>query len=188
MRTFRAISLAGLLIFLFAATAQADNLFGEFKRVPDDIERGFYVGGDFGLNFFTGNKRSAQNPGFQLSFTTGYDFWKYVSVEGIYILGLHEASPVDLGGGVNTFTIAMAVKGELPLGRFHPFFEVGPGFHYSNPEFFPGQNLKLAIVFGGGFEYYTYLRHYSLYLKALYSYIDLPIDALSIAAGIKYTF
>jgi len=175
---------------VFSQKAYSDNLFGEFKRLPDQIERGLSIGADFGFFYLTGQKGSVSNPGFQLAFTTGYDLFDYLSVEGVYILGINEASPNDpnLSGGVNTFLFNLALKGQYPLGRFYPFFEVGPGIHYSRPEFVPGENKKFNILFAGGLEYYTYLRHYSLYIKTSYSYIKLPIDAVTVSAGLKYTF
>jgi hypothetical protein len=84
---------------------------------------------------------------------------------------------------------ADSLKGQVPLGRFFLFGEIGPGIHYSSPEWVPGDNYNINILFAGGFEYYTYLRHFSLYAKTTYNYImDVPIDTIMIGAGLKYTF
>jgi len=180
-----------LATVLFCQTTFADNLFGEFKRVPDTIERGFSVGADFGLLFITGDTK-ATNPGFQLSFNTGYDITKYLSVIGIYTLGINEAPPPPfdnvLRGGVNTFLFNLVARGQLPMGRMYPFVEFGPGIIYSTPEFDPGKNKKLSFLMAAGIEYYTFLRHYSLYLKGSYHLVTLPIDALTFSGGLKYTF
>ena len=179
-----------LILSLGFTDARSDELFGEFQRLPDQIERGFSIGFDFGLAFLTQESRSVSNPGFQLAFTTGYDLLDYLSLEGVYLIGIHEADPNDpvLEGGVNSFLFNLAAKGAFPLGRWYPFFEVGPGIHYSHPEFDPGEKYKLNILFGGGFEYYTYLRHYSLYVKGTYNYSQAPVDFLTFSAGLKYTF
>jgi hypothetical protein len=178
---------------LVPAFAKADQIFGDFKRLPDDIEKGFSVGADFGVLWLTGNVRTAQNPGFQLAFTTGYDFSKYLTVEGIYILAIQEAAPppIDnvLRGGINWYIFNAAVKGQYPVGRWNPFVEAGGGVIYSDPSFtLAGDNYKTNILIGGGIEYYTYLRHYSLYAKALYHIMSLPVDSITFSGGLKYTF
>lgn len=183
--------LVGLFLIVGFQNSYAENLFGEFKRLPDEIERGFSVGVDFGVYLVTGsNKRSLSNPGFQITLTTGYDLMKYLTLEGVYMVAINEASPIDpvLKGGMNSINVSLAAKGQYPLGRFYPFVEFGPGIFMSVPKFNPGEKNKLSFLFAGGFEYYTYLRHYSLYVKLTYLQIDLPIDALTFSAGIKYTF
>lgn len=181
------------LTLLSPALSHADQIFGDFKRLPDDIERGFSMGADFGALFLTGDRGTAQNPGFQLAFTTGYDIMKYLSIEGIYILAIQEAAPppIDntLKGGVNWFIFNIAAKGQYPMGRWSPFVEVGPGVIYTQPAFeTDGSNYKTNILIGGGIEYFTYLRHYSLYVKGMYHIMSLPVDAMTLAAGLKYTF
>ncbi|MFH1263353.1 MAG: adventurous gliding motility protein CglE [Pseudomonadota bacterium] len=176
------------------ARSSADDLFGEFQRLPDAVERGFSMGADFGFLVITGGKAAVggvTNPGFQLAFTTGYDFTDLLTIEGVYTLGISEASPFDpvLQGGVNSFQFNLAGKAAYPLGRIYPFVEIGPGIWYSRPAYSPtAENKKLNILIGGGLEYYTMLRHYSLYLKATYFWINLPIDAITFAGGLKYTF
>ena len=150
---------------LVPAVSNADQIFGDFKRLPDDIERGFSMGADFGTLFLTGDRRTAQNPGFQLAFTTGYDIMKYLSVEGIYTLAIQEAAPPPfdnvLQGGVNWFIFDLAAKGQYPIGRWNPFVEAGGGIVYTQPSFtVAGDNYKTSIIIGAGGEYYTYLRHY----------------------------
>lgn len=181
------------LTFLLPGHAKADQIFGDFKRLPDDIEQGFSMGADFGSLFLTGDKRTAQNPGFQLAFTTGYDIMKYLSIEGIYVLGIQEAAPppVDnvLRGGVNWFMFNAVAKLQYPVGRWFPFLDLGGGIIYSDPSFtLDNKNYRTNIVIGAGIEYFTYLRHYSLYVKALYHMMDLPVDAITASAGLKYTF
>ena len=40
---------------------------------------------------------------------------------------------------------------------------------YTDPSFLiSGENYKTNILIGGGIEYYTFLRHYSLYFKGIY--------------------
>jgi hypothetical protein len=186
--------LVTLFTLAFPFPGRADTLFGEFQRLPDEIERGFSIGADFGLLTYVGDKGAIKNPGFQLTFTTGYDLTHWLSLEGIYTLGLNEISAlatpttvVRQGGGINTFQGNLAVKGELPLGRFFPFLELGPGIVYTRPDYF-GENKKLSVLAAFGIEYYTLLRHYSLYVKGTYTYVQLPIDQISVAAGLKYTF
>ncbi|MCB0272979.1 MAG: hypothetical protein KDD46_08185 [Bdellovibrionales bacterium] len=183
------------LIILLVATIQpafADQLFGDFKRLPDDIERGFSVSADVGLFALTGNRRTAQNPGFQLALNLGFDIMEYVSIEAINVLGINEADPFDaaLQGGVNTFIHELVAKAQYPLGRFFPFFEMGPGIFHSTPDFnFDSDAYKWTLLIAAGFEYYTFLRHYSLYTKYMYHVVmDSPFNAWSLSAGLKYTF
>jgi hypothetical protein len=185
------LTLMALSIWVSPLRAGADELFGEFQRLPDAIERGFSLGTDFGLLYVTKDRRSTVNPGFQLAFTAGYDITKYLSIEGISTFGINEAAAADpvLQGGVNSYQFDLAAKGAFPLGRLYPFVEVGSGIFFSHPSFSPtGENKKLNILISAGFEYYTMLRHYSLYLKATYFYVKLPINAITAAVGLKYTF
>ncbi|MFH1018260.1 MAG: hypothetical protein V1798_08785 [Pseudomonadota bacterium] len=177
-------------IGLSVTSVRADSIFGEFKRLPDKIERGFSVGFDFGLMFLTGEKQSATNPGFNLAFTTGYDLMKYFGLEGVYNLAITQADPLDplLQGSTMNFSFNACGKLQLPLDRFYPFIEAGPGITYSRPSWIAGESKKLDILLAGGFEYYTYLRHYSLYMKATYTWMDLPVKDFIVAAGLKYTF
>ncbi len=181
------------LTLALPAISHADQIFGDFKRLPDDIERGFSVGADFGGLYLFGDTRTAQNPGFQLAFTTGYDIMKYFSIEGIYVLAIQEAAPppIDnvLKGGINWFIFNIAGKAQYPMGRWNPFIEAGGGIIYTQPSFtLSGENYKTNIIIGAGIEYYTYLRHYSLYGKAFYHLMSLPVDAMTLSAGLKYTF
>jgi hypothetical protein len=195
MRKIRLVLLAiSVLTAGLSTSARADNIFGEFKRLPDAIERGFSVGFDFGLLFITDQPSftTAENPGFNLNFTTGYDINDYFSVAGLYQMGITQTSASDVffNGSVLTFLFGAVARGQYPLGRFYPFLEAGPAIYHSNNSWTTtGANNKMAITFASGIEYYTLLRHYSLYAKVLYNYIrDIPIDTLSVAVGLKYTF
>src|SRR5580765_7677645 len=86
-----------ILMLVSPLTSKADNIFGEFKRVPDVIERGFYLGFDFGFDFIAQQPvtTSAANPGFSLAVIAGYDIFKYLSVEGTYMVGMFEAALND---------------------------------------------------------------------------------------------
>jgi hypothetical protein len=178
----------GIIWGITLTPAHPDSLFGEFKRLPDDIERGFSLGADFGVLFLTND--IVKNPGFQMCFTTGYDLSKYLSLEGVYTLGINEA-PINklYKGGIYTVLADLAVKGQYPLGRLYPFVEIGGGIFYSRPEVEVSKNYKVNIMISAGAEYYTYLRHYSLYAKTSYFYITgVDTDAITMSGGLKYTF
>ena len=191
----RILKITSLSILLFSATSHADNIFGEFKRVPDVIERGFSVGFDFGFLFLTKQPPSttATNPGFNLNFTTGYDIFNYLSIEGVYMVGINQAAANDplLDGSVISLAFDGAVKVQYPLfERFYPFVEAGVGIYHSKPSWtFPSQNNVMNYLFSAGAEYYTYLRHFSLYMKGTYVYVQ-KIDPklLTVTLGLKYTF
>jgi len=182
----------------FAPWAQAESLFGEFRRLPNTIERGFTSGADFGPLLLYGsavNKgfpgRTLVNPGFQLSFNFGYDIFKYLSLENINTIGISQADSNDpiLTGGVNTFLFDLAAKLQMPFERWNPFILLGGGLTYTRPLFQAGQNWTPNMLFGLGMEYYTYLRHFSLYAKVTYIYMkELPINAIAPVIGLKYTF
>lgn len=183
---------------LMTSHAKAESIFGEFQRLPETIEKGITLGSDFGVLILSGdavNKgqpgKTVTNPGFQVSFNLGYDIVKYLSIESISTIGISQADTNDpvLTGGVNLFLFDIGAKLQLPFDRWNPFFIVGPGLTYSSPEFIKNENWKINILFAAGIEYYTYLRHFSLYAKGSFFYIkDLPINAITTSAGIKYTF
>ena len=114
MRTIQR-TFAFLMFAMLVKPAVADNLFGEFQRLPDQIERGFSVGGDFGLLFITQNRGSAVNPGFQLAFTTGYDIMKYLTVERV------EACATEYGVHAAIVIGALAHKRLISYRNVHMF-------------------------------------------------------------------
>lgn len=182
-----------LIITTFSLSAHADQIFGDFKRLPDEIERGFSVGADFGMMVLTSSPRDVANPGFQLALNLGIDISKYIGISIINVLSINEASPDDsaLQGGVNTYIHELALKLQYPLKRLYPFVEAGGGVFYSKPGFnFDNDSYKMTMLLGGGIEYYTFLRHYSLYVKSLYHIIldNSDFNAWSLSGGIKYTF
>lgn len=184
-----------LFLTLNMGFAQADSLFGEFKRVPDEIERGFYISGDFGSMIFSGAVNgtnpgeTADRTGSHLGFTMGYDIGKNFAVESVYTLGIHTASPSDpnLEGGVNTFIGNLGLRAHIPIGRLYPFAFIGGGIVRSQPQFKDENNTR-SIMASAGLEYYTLLRHYSLYARISYFNLDLPVDAITVSGGLKYTF
>lgn len=195
---FKKFKLGLVLGLACLSSAQADSLFGEFQRLPTVLERGFSIGADFGLLYMTGTDpntdgKTVLNPGFQMSFPFGMDIQKYISIYLTPTLGISQADINDriLTGGVNFFFFDASVRGQYPLGRWYPFVEVGGGIVYSRPGFeAPGKasTQKIDILLAGGIEYYTLLRHYSLYAKATYHKTGLPLDGLTAAFGLKYTF
>ncbi len=182
--------IALLICSLFSLSAHADQLFGDFKRLEDDKERGFSIGADIGMLNLTGRTLSAQNPGFQMAFNLGVDVLPYASIELINIIGINEASPFDiLEGGVNSYIHVLAAKLQYPMNRWYPFAEIGGGVYYSNPDFnFEDKTFFRNIMVGAGVEYYTFLRHYSFYARGQYHIIEGPINAWTLSAGLKYTF
>ncbi|MCB1198714.1 MAG: adventurous gliding motility protein CglE [Bdellovibrionota bacterium] len=180
------------LLITISMAASADQIFGDFKRPKNDIERGFSASADMGMFNITGERRTATNPGFQMSLNLGVDINKSVSIEAVNVLGINEADPFDsaLQGGVNTFMHELTAKYQYPRTRMQPFVQAGGGVFYSKPGFnFDNDSYKLTMMFAGGLEYYTYLRHYSIYVKSIYHIImDAPFNAWSLSAGLKYTF
>ena len=181
-----------MLLTTLTIPAHADQIFGDFKRQKDEIERGFSASADLGVFTITGKRRTATNPGFQMALNLGYDISKHLGLEIINVLGIHEADPADsaLQGGVNTFLHEIAVKFQYPRKRLHPYVLAGGGIFHSKPGFnFDNDSYKTTIMFAGGVEYYTFLRHYSVYLKSIYHIIrDAPFNAWSFSTGLKYTF
>lgn len=174
----------------FPLASQADQLFGDFKRLEDNKERGFSISSDIGMLGLTGRTLSAQSPGFQMAFNLGVDVLPYASIELINIIGINEASPFDiLDGGVNSYFHLLAAKLQYPMDRWYPFALIGGGFFHSNPDFnFEDKTFFRDIMIGAGIEYYTFLRHYSFYARGQYHFIEGPINAWTLSLGIKYTF
>ncbi len=189
-----------LALCLFCSLAKADTLFGEFNRVPNEIERGFSIGADFGPMFFTNTSanpldagRTVTNPGFQIGFNFGYDLSDFLSVISVATISVAQANPSDsvLDGGLNTYHFALGARAEWPMGRLRPFASVTAGVLNTSAKFgVDNKSMFLSFAGSAGVEYYTFLRHYSLFAKLNYfnHFGDIPMDAISISAGLKYTF
>lgn len=198
---------AGLLAAAIAlaagpAAGEAEKFHGVLETPKTLVERGFFIGPDFGLLFLVANDTSLSSVGFITGLTMGYDVWKYVSLLAMSDFAIFQAGR-DLEGGVTMFLINGGAKGQYPVTpRLWPYVRMLGGYFFTDPDIssstatsggvpiFAGVPKEtMDLMFGGGLTYYMAKRHFSLDLGFDYVYIkDVPFDAINLNVSLRYTF
>ncbi len=206
MVSFRKVTTAAVFLSVLIASqiSAASSIYhGELDVPKHLVERGFYLGPDFGMMFMVNNDTSIDTVGFVTGITMGYDINQYVSVIGMADFAIFQAGS-DLQGGVNMFMLNGGVKGTYRVTeRLWPFLRGLAGMFFTDPDIkestavdasgnrlFSDVSTKTAdIMFGAGILYYMDKRHFSFEFSTDYIYIkDYPFDAVNMSASLRYTF
>lgn len=200
----KSVVLALLLGLALAGSARAQSQFyGELETPTKLVERGFFMGPDFGVLFPVSNKTSIDNLGFITGVTSGYNVNRYLTILALTDFAIFQAGK-DLQGGINLFLLNGGLRGEYPLTpRLWPFLRVLGGYFFTTPHLnestattsggaplFAGvKNHTLDMMFGLGTTYYMDKRHFSIDLAADYVWVrQYPFDAINLSLSLKYTF
>lgn len=200
-----------LLVLLTAATLSA----GPSDKADDDklanfvLQRGLYVGADFGTFISLGDTKGVSNVQPYVALRIGYDLSKSLSLQATASAGYVAENPIsdfdnpDItpnGTGVTSYDL-LNLTGELVYAlrlteRFAIEPKVGAGFSRINPLPTDPKNsdllvrrMNLALIGGVSFTYLTLLTDFSAGISATFLMLPTPgIVGLGTAFTVRYTF
>jgi len=188
------ILLVSQFVWVVAASAADDEK--QSSTHPHARRDGFYSGITTGALFYTAGDRSLFEDGWVVGFKAGYDFIKYVGVEGMFKFSAHDSrfgSPAQ--GTPFSFMVYQYIaqlKGHYPItSRLRIEFGAGGGAFDSHP------NQKRTVGDGMrgmgygefGVQYFTRIRGLSIGLDPSVAGVQNLKGAVVQATGfVRYTF
>ena len=190
--------IAALVAALLLATAsgRADS---PKIQIYEEVEKGFEVGGHLGLSYDFNSPVKNLNPGPMVGLELGYDLtWIWRIKLGFSDHIYSGRSPNRRGDYIDLDIEQRVIWGGASLAllateRFYVYVQAGLGYMFTSPKKVDGLEAAgkddLAILAGGGLEYYTMLRHFSFGIEANATILPMRADvALAIYPVIRYTF
>jgi hypothetical protein len=209
MRCSIALCLAVALLSPVAARSAARESAAPIEDRPglklNEVERGFFFGAEGGGLFLFGpkaSKGSALTLGRTMGLSVGGDIANVVALS-VLVLGTHSDTPQgfessgasNMKGDFSTLILGAMAKVYLPgiqdqngIQRVFVYLRGGAGTAFIGPKsFYPGNDF--VLFGGGGIEYFTHLRHFSIGIDADFlvgvSYLG---AGLMLSPNLRYTF
>lgn len=164
---------------------------------PKKFARGFFAAGEVGAMMFFGRTGRFAAPGFHLGARLGYDVLRWLAVQARVAGATMDATlpPPTVGQTFQTYVYDAEVRLSVQIRRWQLFAEAGAGLGQLSSNVLDrvqvteGQQLSLAVVAGGGVDFHTLNRHFSLGVDANYLYLHhfSQTHGLTIDAYLKYT-
>jgi outer membrane protein OmpA-like peptidoglycan-associated protein len=165
----------------------------------EEVEKGFEIGGHLGLCYDFVSPVENLNPGLLVGIEVGYDLtWIFRIKLGFDDHIYSGRSPNRRGTYIDLDFEERLVWGGASLAllatdRFYVYVQAGIGYLFTTPKQVDGIDAAgpddLAILAGGGLEYYTTLRHFSFGVEANAMVMPIRGDvAISVYPVIRYTF
>ncbi|MFN0062607.1 MAG: adventurous gliding motility protein CglE [Myxococcaceae bacterium] len=177
--SYRALSFATPLLVCAAAFGQPVT--GQERPAPpplEEIERGFFIGVDAGVNFVINPPANAGprpfSTGQVIRLELGYDLGERVSLSAFVIGAANRASSEYIGvsGGTASGDFWMLTPGASvrvnavgfadaqDVQRTWLYARLGVGYSFFSPSELVPRDVLVFV--GPGVEYYTRLRHFSI--------------------------
>ncbi len=183
--------------FFFLASATAFAAAPKIQ-VFDDVEKGFTVGLMGGVAWDFDPPVAEPGLGFLTGLELGYDLTWVLRLKAGYLSQAFSATAKD-----GSTTLPMDWKGRLVWGgaslallateRVYAYIQAGAGYLDVSPKrvgtIEVAGDSDVAILAGGGLEYYTNLRHFSFALETMVSYLPGRGDiSVALYPMVRYTF
>ena len=163
---------------------------------PKHFARGFYASGELGALVFLGRIGKYASAGPALGLRVGYDFLRYIGVEGRFLGSLSDAeTPAPrLGQSFGTYYYGGDVVFSLPIRKVRLFLEGGGGGTTLSSNILAHTGVthdhktSFAITGGTGIDYHTLNRHFSVGLDVDYYWLGTFANshALTATAYLRY--
>ncbi len=141
---------------------------------PKKFAKGPFASGEVGAFAYLGRAGRYADPGVAFGVRLGYDLVRWLDVQA-HVLGASSDAttpPPTTGQSFQTYLYAGEVRLKLQLHRFQLFAEGGAALAQVSTNVLEqvgvthGSNFSFAVVAGGGLDYHTLNRHFSVGLGA----------------------
>lgn len=165
---------------------------------PKKFAKGFFAQGELGALVFLGRAFKYAGAGPQFGVRLGWDLTRWLAVQAHVAGSSNDANlpPPTVGQSFQTFTYVAEVRLKVQIRRIALYAEGGAGLGQLSNNVLDqvklssgGNLLSLAIDAGGGIDYHTLNRHFSVGLGADYLWLQAfaSTSALSAQAYLRYT-
>jgi hypothetical protein len=159
--------------------------------------KGPFASGEVGTLVYLGRAGKYAQPGVAFGVRLGYDLFRWLDVQAHILGASSDAStpPPQFGQSFQTYLYAGEVRLKLQIHRFQLFAEGGAALAQVSTNVLEqvgvthGSNFTFAVVTGGGLDYHTLNRHFSVGLGADYVWLASFTGghALSADVYLRYT-
>jgi hypothetical protein len=202
VRATRLALLLALGIFSFSTvrTAQAQVIAEPAPPPfpdPKKFAKGPFASGEVGALVYLGRAGRYSAPGVAFGIRLGYDLFRWLAVQGHIMGGSQDANtpPPTFGQSFQTYLYAGELRLSAQIRRFALFAEGGAALGQVSSNVLDqvgvthGSHFSFAVVAGGGLDYHTLNRHFSVGLGADYVWLASFTGghALSLDVYLRYT-
>ena len=196
IQRFSYILPAVFLVLLAAAPVQAD---APKVQIYEEVEKGFSIGLQAGACYDFDPPLDTPGLGILAGVELGYDItWVFRVKAGFLTENYSGMSETRSGSKVTTDFQSRLVWGGMSLSllatqRFYAYVQGGVGYLAASPKYVGGMPVAgkddVAILAGGGLEYYPQLRHFSFAIETNVSILPLRGDvSIAVFPVVRYTF
>ena len=168
-------------------------------QIFEDVEKGFSLGAQMGITYDFNSPVENLNPGLLAGLEIGYDLSWILRLKAGFSNSMYSGrSPNQRGQFIDMDFEHRLLWGGASLSllatdRFYMYIHAGVGYLFTDPKQVDGVDAAgdndLAILAGGGLEYYTMLRHFSFGVEATATVLPMRADvAIAITPVVRYTF
>ncbi len=168
-------------------------------QIFEEVEKGLEVGAHMGLAYDFNPPVENLNPGLLIGIEVGYDLSWIFRIKAGFTDHIYSARSPDHRGEYADMDFEQrllwggASLALLATDRFYLYVQAGLGYMFTEPKKVDGIDAAgsndLAILAGGGLEYYTALRHFSFGIEANATVLPIRGDvAIAVFPVVRYTF
>lgn len=164
---------------------------------PKKFAKGPFASGEIGAWVYLARAGKYSEPGVAFGVRLGYDLFRWLDVQAHVIGASSDANlpPPTVGQSFQTYLYAGEVRLKLQIHRFQLFAEGGAALAQLSSNVLEqvgvthGLVFTFAVVAGGGLDYHTLNRHFSVGLGADYVWLSTFTGghALSFDVYLRYT-
>ena len=164
---------------------------------PKKFAKGPFASGEVGTLVFLGPIGKYAKPGVAFGVRLGYDLFRWLDVQAHVMGASSDANlpPPTVGQSFQTYLYAGEVRLKLQLRRYQLFAEGGAALGELSTNVLQqvgitrGSEFSFAVVAGGGLDYHTLNRHFSVGLGGDYVWLAQFTGAhsLSLDVYLRYT-
>jgi outer membrane protein OmpA-like peptidoglycan-associated protein len=188
--------LVGLLVLQLAGSVRADS---PKIQVYEEVEKGFSIGLQTGVAYDFNPPVDTPGLGILGGLELGYDLtWVFRVKAGFLTEHYSATSQARSGSEVTADFQGRLVWGGASLSllatqRFYAYAQAGVGYLATSPKRIGDMDVggkdDVAILVGGGLEYYPQLRHFSFAIETNVSILPLRGDvSIAVFPVVRYTF